>query len=130
VTVDPGEYDDDEVALVLITDQSAPLSLSVNIKDGGLFGGDRFSAVPSIKYRVGDKFTSELAWNHNNVDLGPGREFTVDVAQLRMTYSFTPKMALQALVQYDKRQDLVATNLRFSWLVTGDTGLYLVYRTS
>ena len=127
VTVDPGEYDDDEVALVLITDQSAPLSLSVNIKDGGLFGGDRFSAVPSIKYRVGDKFTSELAWNHNNVDLGPGREFTVDVAQLRMTYSFTPKMALQALVQYDKRQDLVATNLRFSWLVTGDTGLYLVY---
>ena len=51
VTVDPGEYDDDEVALVLITDQSAPLSLSVNIKDGGLFGGGRFSAVPSIKYR-------------------------------------------------------------------------------
>ena len=127
VTVDAGEYDNKEVALVFITDQSAPLSLSLDVKDGGLFGGDRFSAIPSIKYRFGDKFTSELAWNHNDVDLGPGKEFTVDVAQLRMTYSFTPQMSIQALVQYDKREDLVGTNLRFSWLVTGDTGLYIVY---
>ncbi|MFT5099837.1 MAG: hypothetical protein ACI9CE_001215 [Flavobacterium sp.] len=127
VTVDAGEYDDKEIAVVFTTDQSAQLSLSIGFKDGGLFGGDRFSAEPSIKYRVGDKFTSELSWNHNNVDLGPGKEFTVDVARLRMTYSFTPKMALQALVQYDKRQDLTATNLRFSWLVTGDSGLYIVY---
>ena len=30
-------------------------------------------------------------------------------------------------MQYDDRTDLVATNLRFSWLQTANAGLYLVY---
>ena len=31
------------------------------------------------------------------------------------------------LVQYDDRDDLVATNLRFSWLQSANAGLYVVY---
>ena len=30
-------------------------------------------------------------------------------------------------MQYDDRSDLVATNLRFSWLQSANAGLYLVY---
>lgn len=127
ITVDAGEYDDHELALVLITDQSAPLSFRLSARKGGLFGGDRLGFEPTIRYRIGDAFTSELAWNHNDIDLGPGREFKVDVARLRLSYSFTPKISIQALVQYDKRSELLATNLRFSWLITADTGLYVVY---
>ena len=44
-----------------------------------------------------------------------------------MSYSFTPKILLQALVQYDDRSDLIATNLRFSWLQAANAGLFLVY---
>jgi hypothetical protein len=36
---------------------------------------------------------------------------------------------LQALVQYNDQDDSVATNLRFSWLRTASTGLYLVYNS-
>ena len=36
-------------------------------------------------------------------------------------------MLLQALVQYDDRSDLIATNIRFSWLQAANSGLYLVY---
>jgi hypothetical protein len=54
-------------------------------------------------------------------------DFEVNVGRLRLSYSFTPKILLQALVQYDDRTDLVATNIRFSWLQSANAGLYLVY---
>ena len=53
--------------------------------------------------------------------------FQVNVGSLRLSYSFTPKVLLQALVQYDDRNDLIGTNLRFSWLQSANAGLYLVY---
>jgi hypothetical protein len=36
-------------------------------------------------------------------------------------------MLLQALVQYNDATDIVATNLRFSWLQAANSGLFLVY---
>ncbi len=127
VVVPVGHYDYHEVALLFITDQSSPLNFRLNIRSGGLFGGDRLGIEPTIRYRIGETFTSEFSWNHNDIDLGPGKEFKIDVAGLRLSYSFTPKISLQAFVQYDKRAELLATNLRFAWLVSADTGLYVVY---
>ena len=51
----------------------------------------------------------------------------MNVARLRRSYSFTPIVLLQVLVQYDDRSDLVASNVRFSWLQSANSGLYLVY---
>ena len=126
VTVEPGSYDDRELAFVLWTDPSAPLYFRLDLKHGGLFGGDRTQLVPTVKYRIGETFSTELSWIHNDVDLDGG-DFRVGVGRLRLTYSFTPKMSLQALVQYNERDDLLSTNLRFAWLTSADTGLYLVY---
>ena len=126
VTVEPGSYDDRELAFVLWTDPSAPLYFRLDLKHGGLFGGDRTQLVPTVKYRIGETFSTELSWIHNDVDLDGG-DFRAGVGRLRLTYSFTPKMSLQALVQYNERDDLLSTNLRFAWLTSADTGLYLVY---
>ena len=46
---------------------------------------------------------------------------------LKLAYSFTPKISLEALVQYDDRSDATATNLRFAWLQSANSGLYVVY---
>jgi len=126
VTVSAGKYDDHEVALVFLTDQSAPLHFRLDSKFGGLFGGDRTQLIPTIGYRIGESFTSELSWIHNDVELDTG-DFRVGVGRLRLTYSFTPKISLQALVQYNERDDLLATNLRFAWLTSAGSGLYVVY---
>ncbi|MEQ8858974.1 MAG: DUF5916 domain-containing protein [Pseudomonadales bacterium] len=128
VFVEPGRYDNEEAQLVFITNQGAPLSAELTTRIGGFFSGDRVSLEPTLSYRIGETFTSELSWNHNDIDLPvPGGDFRVNVGRLRLSYSFTPKILLQALVQYDDRSDLVATNLRFSWLQTANAGLFLVY---
>ena len=79
-------------------------------------------------YRLAEAFTSELSWINNDIELPVANgDFEVNVARLRMSYSFSPKVLLQALVQYDDLSDATAMNLRFSWLQTANSGLYLVY---
>ena len=77
---------------------------------------------------MGEKFSSSLSVNYNSYDLPvPGGDFSVALSRLRLSYSFTPKILLQLLMQYNDDQETLSTNLRFSWLRTANTGLYLVY---
>jgi len=128
VVVQPGTYDHSEVQVVFFTDRSKPFSFSLRTTAGGRFGGDRLSIAPTIRYRVGETFRSELSFNYNDFDLPvPNGEFTANLGRLRLSYSFTPKMQLQALVQYNETSDELGTNVRFSWLQSANSGLYLVY---
>jgi hypothetical protein len=128
VTVEPGTYNHEELQLVYFTDESAPLSFGLNTIIGGFFGGDRVFVEPSVRYRIGETLSTELLWSHNNIGLPvQNGEFDVNLARLRVSYSFTPKILLQALVQYDDRNDVTATNLRFSWLQSANAGLFIVY---
>lgn len=128
VVVPAGEYEHEEAQLVFWTNQGAPLSVNIRSNIGGFFGGDRVNVEPTVRYRSGDKFSTELSWLHSDIDLPvPGGDFEVDLARLRLTYSFTPRMSIQSLVQYNKRDDVLSTNLRFAWLQSANAGLYLVY---
>jgi hypothetical protein len=128
VTIQPGTYDHSEVAIVYFTNQSKPFSFGLNTTVGGRFGGDRVSIAPSFNYRIGETFSSELSVNYNNFDLPvPNGDFTANLARLRLSYSFTPKILLQALIQYNDNDDVIGTNIRFSWLQSASSGFYLVY---
>lgn len=128
VVVPIGDYEHEEAQLVFMTNQGAPLSLNVRSNIGGFFGGDRMNVEPTLRYRVGEKFNTELSWSHSDIELPvPGGDFEVDLARIRVTYSFTPSISFQTLVQYNKRDDVVSTNLRFAWLQSANAGLYLVY---
>jgi hypothetical protein len=128
VIIQPGTYDHSEGALVFFTNQSKPFSFDMRLTAGGRFGGDRVSFAPGIRYRIGESFRSELSFNYNDFDLPvPNGNFTANLARLRLSYSFTPKITLQALFQYNENSDTVGTNIRFSWLQSANSGLYLVY---
>lgn len=128
VTIQAGTYDNSEAQFYFTTDQSAPLSFALRTRFGGKFDGDRYNISPSINYRIGDKFSSSLSLNYNNFDLPvPGGKFSVSLSRLRLSYAFTSKILLQALMQYNDDDEILSTNLRFSWLRTASTGLYLVY---
>ena len=128
VVVPAGTYDHGEAQLVYFTDQSRPFSFSTRANIGGRFGGDRIAARATLAYRIGEAFRTELTYNYNAFDLPYANgDFTANLARLRLSYSFTPKILLQALVQYNEARDVLGTNLRFSWLRSANSGLYLVY---
>jgi hypothetical protein len=126
VSVPPGTYDHEEAQIVFFTNRGAPASFSLRWIVGGFFGGERLSLTPGFRFRIGDTFNTELSWRYNDIDL-PGGAFETNLGSLRVSYSFTPRVFIQALVQYNDRDDLWASNLRFSWLRTANTGLHVVY---
>lgn len=128
VTIQPGTYDHEELQLVYLGDLSAPFSFQIRSTIGGRFGGDRVNLEPTFRYRIGDKFSSELVYAYNDFDLPvPNGNFSADLWRLRVSYSFSPRMLLQLLTQYNEQQDKMSSNLRFSWLQSANTGLYFVY---
>ena len=128
VVIQPGTYDHEEIQLVYFTDQSRPVSFGLNLTAGGRFGGDRIFLGPNLNIRIGETFRSEFWFDYNSFDLPvPNGDFTANLAGMRLSYSFTPKMTLAALIQYNDVDEVIGTNIRFSWLRSANSGLYLVY---
>ena len=128
VFIPVGKYDNSEAALVFQSDEGKALYGELRTNTGGFFNGDRNSMRATARYRIGETFSTELNWNYNRIDLPTENDpFTINAAQLRLSYSFTPKMLLQALIQYDDRSDRVGMNVRFSVLQRANAGLFIVY---
>ena len=126
VEVPAGTYDDEEGRWIINTDMAAWLSLRLTFTHGGFFGGNRVGTVTQLKFRLQETFSADLNWEWNDIDL-PGGDFVTNLARLRLNYSFTPKMFLQSLIQYNDRDDLWSMNLRYGWLQSANAGLFLVY---
>jgi len=82
--------------------------------------------TPNLRVRIGDTFNAELEWSYNDIDLPEGA-FQTNLGRLRLSYGFSTLINLQALIQYNDRADIWAANLRFAWLRTANSGLYVVY---
>ena len=126
VFVPAATYDHQEIAVMIMTNQTKALSFSSHNTIGGFFGGERINATPTLKFRYSDRFTSQFSLSYNNVSL-PGGDFVTQMIKARLTYSFSPKMYIQSLLQYNNQSDEWSMNWRFIWQQSAATGLYLVY---
>ncbi len=126
VVVPPGTYDHAETQLVFFTNQGAPLSFNLNLTAGGFFGGTRVALLPTVRLRLGEALNTDLRISRNDIDL-PGGSFVTNLISSRVSYSFTPSVFVQSLIQYNDRAQLWSTNLRFGWFQKGSSGLFLVY---
>jgi len=62
----------------------------------------------------------------NDIDLPQG-SFVTNLASARATFNFTTLINTSVLIQWNDRTRRWSTNLRFNWLRTAATGLYVVY---
>ena len=125
VTVPIGMYNHKEAQLVFFTNQSKPIYISTRHVLGGFFGGKRYNNTVTVGVRFGDKFNSEFILNRNDVNL-PYGDFKTNIVRSRLSYSFTPRLFVQSLVQYNSVADVWSANFRFGWLQQANTGLFLV----
>ena len=126
VVVPADRYDHAEAQLRFRTDQGAPVSLEFFSVFGGLFGGSRSTVGPRLSLRLGERFNTQVSWDRNDLVL-PGGAFVTNLSRLRLNYSFTPRVFVQALVQYNDRARLWSSNIRFGMLSDANTGLFIVY---
>jgi hypothetical protein len=112
--------------LVFNTNKGAAVSVDTRLVVGGFFGGKRVSLTPALRLRAGEAFNTDLEWVRNNLDL-PAGDFHTNLLRVRISYSFSPRVFVQSLVQYNDRIDNWSTNLRLGWLQTANTGLFIVF---
>ena len=74
----------------------------------------------------GETLSAQLEWSYNDLEL-PGGDFATNLGRVRVSYSFSTRMFLQALVQYNDLDDLWSSNVRFGLLSDANTGLFIVY---
>ena len=60
------------------------------------------------------------------VDVDPKRETDIPLQAVRLNYFFTPRVFVQSLVQYSNQAQVFSANVRFGWLSTAGTGLFVV----
>jgi hypothetical protein len=126
VVVPAGTYEGWESAAVFFTDESAPVSFNGGMNTGTFLTGSRWNPFGTVTVRSGSSFSTSVRVDYNDVSLPEG-DFSVTLAGLRLAYFFTPRIYLQSLTQYSDQADSWSSNIRFGWLNTAGTGLFIVY---
>ena len=126
VIVPVGTYEHAELQLIVITNPNKALSLNTRSIIGGYFGGNRMSHSGTLKMRLGNKFNSSLTMSYNDLNL-PNGDLTATLTSARLSYSFTPRMFVQGLVQHNNVSNIASVNARFGWLKNANTGLFVVF---
>ena len=125
--VPPSTYDNKELHIRTNTNLTKPFSIILVTKIGGFFNGDRKNFDTTLRYRFGDRFTSEVISKYNDVKLDDGGEFITHLMRGRLTYALSSNIYIQSLLQYNNQSDEWSMNWRFIWQQSAATGLYIVY---
>ncbi len=129
VIVPADTYDHAEAQIVVTSNPSKNVYVSTRHILGGSFGGDRQIHSGTLGVRLGDKFSSEYSVQYNDFKL-PGGDFEATVLGARISYSFTPRIFVQSLIQYNSVAEITSANIRFGWLQQANTGLFVVFNQS
>ena len=126
LTINSSKYNHAEAQIVFITNPNKKISLNNRSFIGGYFGGFRVSNNFTLNIRPGDKFNSSIFINSNNFRLDNGNLDAV-ISGLDLSFSFTPKMFIQSLIQYNNITNLFSLNARFGLIREANSGLYVVF---
>jgi len=126
VTLKPGGYDWTSIGLDWTTDPSAALSFVLRGDFGPFYTGTRNGGTLTLTARKGATISSSLLLDYQDVKLDEG-DFTRRLVGLKAAYFFTPRIFVQSLMQFNNQQQAWTANVRFGWLNTAGTGLFVVF---
>jgi hypothetical protein len=125
VVIPPGNYSWVQNGWDIASNPSAPLSAVVRLDLGSFYTGTRYGGRATLTGRAA-ALTTSLIVDHNEVRLSQG-DFHTSLLGWRFGYFFTPRVFLQSLLQYSNQAQVWSANIRFGWLNSAGTGLFIVY---
>lgn len=126
VSIAPGDYTFREAVVYYETTRSKPLSLLLHGNYGTFWDGDRRRARGGIRWRVNAHLAASVEYDRNAITL-PHARFTEGLAAIRVDSSISTRMFLNAFVQYNGRDDIWLTNVRFNFLHRPLSDIYIVW---
>ncbi len=126
VTVPAGTYHYGEGVLYWESTRAKPISFLLHGNYGEYWTGVRKRARGGIRWRLNAHFAASAEYDRNHITMPQGK-FVEPLAYLRGDWSITTRMFLNALVQYNGRDKVWLTNIRFNFIHRPLSDLYVVW---
>lgn len=125
-TVSAGVYDFTEYFAFYYTDPSRTLSANFRAGYGDFFSGTKRDWTVGGTLRLGARLNAQVIWSTNDVDLVEG-SFITNLMTSQFNYSFSNRMFLNGLIQYNTVLEEWSSNIRFNWIHRPLSNFFLVY---
>jgi len=126
VIIPVGIYRFNELMFMYTSNPARRFYQRVQYSPQTFYEGTRTTIDTTAGLRVGSRFSTELAYQRNDVTL-PWGEFVVDLSILRVDFAFSPRQTLRTLSQYNSYTRQVSTSLRYNFIYSPGSDLFVTY---
>jgi len=126
VTIPAGSYSMDEWYFTLNTSPGKRFYERATVSPVEFYDGTRINTSVAAGARLTSRFSTELQYNRNDVKM-PWGDFLVNLSTLRVDYTFSPRMTVRSLTQYNTASHEINNNIRFNYIYRPGSDIYLVY---
>ena len=126
VTIPVGSYSMNEWYFTLNTSPGRRLYSRATVSPVDFYGGSRLNTSVAGGARLTSRFSTELQFNRNDVKM-PWGDFLVNLSTLRVDYTFSPRMTVRSLTQYNTSSHEISNNVRFNFIYRPGSDIYIVY---
>ena len=124
--IEAGEHAFENVEVRYNSNMSAWLSGNVGLETGEYWTGSQRLASGGVRVRFNEHVAASANLTRNLIDLPQGT-FAANLARFRLDWSFTPRMFLNAFVQYNGESDSWLSNIRFNLIHRPLSDIYVVW---
>jgi hypothetical protein len=125
VPVPAGDYLYASSSIFLSSGRARPVTGDVNIDLQNTFGGTIHNVRGGISATPGKHLALRTGYSYSQADL-PNGAFEVHLLSLRAAYTFTTRVALNSLVQYNSLANNVSANLRLNIIHRPGSDIFVV----
>ena len=126
VTIPVGSYDMKEWIVSFNTSPGRRLYQRLTVSPVDFYGGSRLNLSAAAGARVSSRFSTEVQYSRNDVKM-PWGDFLVNLSTLRVDYTFSPRMTVRSLTQYNTSTHEFSNNVRFNFIYRPGSDIYVVY---
>jgi len=126
VTIPIGTYRMNEWIFTYNTSPGRRVYGRLNVSPVDFYDGSRLTLSTTAGVRVTSRLSAEGQYSRNDVKM-PWGNFLVNLSTLRVDYTFSPRMTIRSLTQYNTSTHELSNNIRFNFIYSPGSDLYIVY---
>jgi len=126
VTIPAGTYRFGQPSVSYGSNPSRRLYARARYAPQTFFGGTLTDYSATLGLRPTSRLAAEAQFSRSDVDL-PWGAFIADLASVRLDFAFSPELTLRTISQYNSTNTSVSTSVRFNWIYSSGSDLYIAY---
>ena len=126
VVIPAGSYQMHEWYVMLNSSPGRRIYERLTVSPVQFYDGTRLNLSATAGIRATSQFSAEVQYSRNDVKM-PWGDFLVNLSTLRLDYTFSPRMTIRSLTQYNSSTNEVSNNIRFNFIHRPGSDIYIVY---